>query len=515
VTRRFAGAVVVVALLSACAGDDDDGEAAETVEETTTAAPTTVPEAEPAVVERGTLSDRDCGAEVPATVTVTCSFLEVPEDRADPDGPTVKLAVAVLESTSPAPAPEPIVYLHGGPGGDAAGGIEGWAEDPLLQHNDIVLYDQRGSGLSDPNLECHEVNDSILANFQSIEPFDATLEARREAVRACRDRLVGMGIDLNAYDSEASAADLESLRLALGVEQWNLLGVSYGTRLALTYMRSFPERTRSVLLDSVYPTDVGKVQHFVDGADRALQQLTDGCIADPPCAAAYPDFATAIDRAYAQLNERPFAGDADLGASNGGVIPLEIDGDDAIAGLFTAMYDDELIVLLPSIIEAVAAGDYTIIPAIAQQGIPFATRFADGAALSIDCADNGIVDDTLDALLADPGRHATLIVENANTYCDIWDVEPTSATYNEPVVVDVPALVMAGLYDPVTPPADSEATAARLPNATYVEVDGIGHGVLFSDPCGALLYEAFLADPAAPLDTTCADTHPGPAFSTR
>ena len=504
---RVAAALVAVVLLSACAGDDDDnGETAATEAPSTT---TTLPA--PIVVEAGTLTERDCGVAPELAGAVTCSYLEVPENWSEPDGPTIKLAVARVHSTSPTPVADPIVNLHGGPGGDSVGGIQGWLNDPLLANREIVLYDQRGSGQSEPNLDCPEVNDNIIANFQSIESYEAALDARRAVVAECRDRLVEMGVDLNAYDSEASAADLESLRLALAAEQWNLLGVSYGTRLALTYMRSFPGHTRSVLLDSVYPTDVGGPQKLVDGVDRALQQLADGCLADPACAAAYPDFATGVDRAYEKLNGEPFTGEADLGEDNGGVVPLAVDGYDAIAGLFTAMYDDELIVVLPSVIEAVAAGDYSIIPVIAQQGIPFATQFADGASYSIDCADNAGIADTIDD---DPGRYATLLVENYNTYCDVWDVEPTSPTYNEPVVVDVPALVLAGTYDPVTPPGDSEATAARLPNATFAQVDGIGHGVLFSDPCGLTMYQAFLADPAAPVDTTCAVQHPGPAFST-
>ena len=495
---------------AACSGDDDDdtGPEPEPSEETTTSA---APEPE-VTVEAGTLTDRECGFDPPIAGT-ECSFMEVPENRADPDGKTVKLAVTVLRSNGDDPDPGTVVLLHGGPGGDEADAAPNFAEHTLRTQHDIVLYDQRGSGLSDPNLNCPEVDDAILAAFESIEPFETTVEKRRTALTACRDRLVGEGIDLNQYDSEASAADLESLRLALEEDdQFNLIGGSYGSRLALTYMRSFPDHVRSVLLDSVYPTDVGKATGVMEAADRALTQLTKGCVEDPACSERFPDFDTAIERAFERLNAEPYTGDVDLGEPNG-TISLNINGYDAIAGLFTAMYDTSLIPLLPDIIEDVAAGDYSIIPAIAQQGIPFATQFAEGAAISIECADNaGVETDDLEAALADPGRYEVLLAEGGNTYCDLWDVEPTSPTFNESVSSDIPTLVFAGTYDPVTPPGDSKSAADALP-APYVEIDGVGHGVRSANACAQEIYYAFLAEPDTPPDTACAAEQPGPAWA--
>ena len=115
----------------------------------------------------------------------------------------------------------------------------------------------RGSGLSEPSLNCPEVDKAILARFTKLGSYEEEAAERRAAVKTCRDRLVAEGIDLNQYDSEASATDLDDLRKAMNVDTWNLLGVSYGTRLALATMRSHPQGIRSVLLDSVYPTTVG------------------------------------------------------------------------------------------------------------------------------------------------------------------------------------------------------------------------------------------------------------------
>jgi pimeloyl-ACP methyl ester carboxylesterase len=501
VLRRLILLLVVACAFAACSSDADDSADAPPATTTTTVVPY-----EPKLV------DRDC--EKPDTdFEIECFYLEVPENRALADERTVKLAGVRIHTKSATPAPDPVVYLHGGPGGDAASSIENWLNDPFLDSRDVVLYDQRGAGLSEPSLNCPEVDDAIVDRFTTLASFQDEYENRRTAVETCRARLIGEGIDLNQYDSEVSATDLDDLRKALQVDQWNLLGISYGTRLALTAMRSHPDGIRTVLLDSVYPTPVGGSQHAAQSAQRALDQLATGCSEEPTCAQKYGDVSALLDNVYAQLNDEPFEGEVDLGEENGGEIPLKINGDDALAGLFTAMYDAALIPQLPGIVKAVGDGNYAIIPAIAQQGIPFATQFSDGAALSTDCADSQTLDQAgSDALLADPGRWSVLVTEQSASYCKLWNVEQTSPTYNEPVVSDIPTLVFASKYDPVTPPADSKAAFDALTNATFAEVDGVGHGVVFSNDCALGLYLTLL-DTGQPPDTACAGDQPPPKFA--
>jgi pimeloyl-ACP methyl ester carboxylesterase len=132
---------------------------------------------------------------------------------------------------------------------------------------------------------------------------------------------------------------------------------------------------------------------------------------------------------------------------------------------------------------------------------------------SVDCADSGGLDlEGTEAARRDPGKWAVVVSEQYPTYCDVWDVPFAPASYNEPVRSEIPALVMAGKYDPVTPPGDSMAAAEALPNSTYVEIDGIGHGVIFSNPCGSAIYREFLDSPGEKPDTTCAPGQPPPAF---
>ncbi len=461
---------------------------------------------------RPRLLARPCAYRPALRTRVDCYWLVVPEDRARPAARTVRLAVAVLHSHAAHPRPDPVVYLHGGPGGDAvAGARNGWDTDSRLRERDVILFDQRGSGLSQPSLNCPEIEAAIRARFETAAPFAVEFAARRRAVQRCRDRLLRNSIDLSAYDTDASAADLNDLRVALGIRTWNLLGVSYGTRLALDEMRRYPSGIRSVLLDSVYPPDVGGLAHVVAGGERAVRQLVDGCASEPVCATAYPHLAQLIDRAYSSLTAHPYRGTVNLGAGKGGKIPLAIEGADLIGGVYSALYDERLIPILPSAIAALAHGNDAIIPPLAQQAIPFATSQSEGAYLSVDCADSQHTDSADNQrVLADPGRWSVVLTESSAPYCGLWHV-PSERDFATPVHSDIPTLVLAGRYDPVTPPADSQATARALTHATFVEIDGIGHGVIFSNPCGSAIYRSFLDNPAKP-DTTCATHQPPPAF---
>ncbi|MBO9322039.1 MAG: alpha/beta fold hydrolase, partial [Roseiflexus sp.] len=233
-----------------------------------------------------------CEFPVPAGVSVECGWLTVPENRAKPDnGREVRLHVAIFRSTRPNPPPDPIVYLEGGPGVDALERLplvfDIWFR-PFLANRDFILYDQRGTGYSTPSLACPELTKLSFDMLPMDIRAGESSRLWKEAALKCHARLVAEGIDLKQYNTLTNAADLEDLRLALGYEQWNLLGSSYGTRLALTAMREYPQGIRSVVLDSTRPLQINESQTPAD-AERAFQTLFRGCAADPTCNAAYPD----------------------------------------------------------------------------------------------------------------------------------------------------------------------------------------------------------------------------------
>lgn len=468
----------------------------------TSASTSTTAAGRPAVPERWA-----CPAGTPADAA--CYRIEVPADWSQPDGATISLPVAVLPATGTARQPDAIVVPAGGPGFDGLSDAEYYSTSPLRAARDIVLYDQRGTGRAEPSLECPERDAAWVANLQRDAPFAEERAAIVDGLATCRRRLEAAGIDLGDYDTEASVRDLDQIRAALGYDQWNLLGISYGARLSLAAMRSTPEHLRSVILDSVYDVTGGGLAAQAASAERAFQQLADGCAADPACHAAHPDVAATINTIRDRYNATPIQVDVDV-ERGAGPQHWVITGDDAMAGLFNALYDASLIPLLPSILDGLAAGDTAIVPELIRRGVGFATGAADGMQMSVDCADNAGLGEAADvAAIADPGR-TRLIVTSA--LCSEWPVPPTSPTFNDPVVSPLPTLVLAGTYDPITPPALTQAVAERLPHARFGLWPNRGHGVS-GDPCALQVDAAFLADPTAPVDLGCLASVPAPAFT--
>jgi pimeloyl-ACP methyl ester carboxylesterase len=488
--RRRHGALVLVAVvalaLAACSGGDDDDSAP--------------PSIGPSDFETVDCWWNDEYSTVPEEVTVACGTIDVPSVPGDADSEPITLAVARLHrSGAPADA-EPIVYLHGGPGDSSlASSPDELVVLPTLRERDIILWDQRGAGRSTPSLNCPEKEDAILDAVATIDPAADELARNREAVQACHQRLIDSGIDLDQYNTLASVADLEVLRETFGFERWNLWGVSYGTRLGLAYARAHPEHVRSLVIDSVYPPEVGGVDRARGLTDAALQRLYDACAADPGCAGAYGDLEPLLDQAVADLDRQPeeltrtveVAGELEERS-------FAITGDDVRAGVFVAMYRTDLIPSLPSIIASLARGDRSIIPAFIDNGIPNLVNPSEGDFISVDCADSGrLLGDAGTELGQAAGDDALVALASAQVFCPDWPVEHVPEAFNEQVVVDVPTLVFGGTLDPITPSRDSKAQAEAMPDARYVEVPNGGHSVATFDDCTKQARADFWTDPSS------------------
>ncbi|MBX7071345.1 MAG: alpha/beta hydrolase [Microthrixaceae bacterium] len=216
---------------------------------TSAATTSTVP-----VVEAGTFTRGECPPGVLATPpsTVSCGTLEVPENRNVPDEASVVLPIAIIEPQDGAGLPDPVFYLDGGPGGDGLTLAETLSELPLARKRRVVIVGQRGTPLADPTFDCPEV-EAAQAEALDVGMDETTTAAEQAALGECFDRVTAEDPDLSTYDSATAADDLEAARLALGYGEWNLYGVSYGTRLGLEVLRRHPDAVRSAVLDSVYP----------------------------------------------------------------------------------------------------------------------------------------------------------------------------------------------------------------------------------------------------------------------
>lgn len=463
-----------------------------------------------------------CRFAEPAGREITCGFVAVPEDRSDPGGARVRIAVAIVAAEVGPTADDPIFYLDGGPGGESLTPLEFTFDqvfEPFAQTRDLIFFDQRGIGLSEPSLDCVEDTDLSYDLLDEDLPNTEAIALQQQAVQQCRDRLVEDGIDLSQYNSATNAADVADIRIALGYDEINLLGISYGTRLAQTVMRDHPEGIRSVVLDSVYTPDVDLISSTPSNLDRALEELFTGCADDTECNELYPDLENRLFALVEDLNRSPRIVQA-TDFLNGDDYDVVVDGGGLLGSVFQGLYSEQIIPVLPQLIDEVEAGNdstLTQLVSISLSNVPFLSF---GMHLSVQCAEEiPFVDEASVAAADDPYPEFGDFFEMASNIgppvfdlCRIWDVTPQDPIENEAINSDIPTLVLAGEFDPITPPEWGERVVRGLRNSRYLLAPGLGHGVSLGSDCTALVSLAFIEDPTGSLDSTCVDELRAPAW---
>ncbi|MGY2084226.1 alpha/beta hydrolase [Blastococcus sp. SYSU DS0539] len=506
--RRAAFFLVPLLFVGACTGTDEDDATDGDTSPTATA---------------GSADMGACEFDVPAGVEIECGTLPVPADRDDPDAGEIELAFAVVRSAADSPAEDPVVYLSGGPGQSTLELVPqafGLLYEPLTENRDLVLVDQRGTGLTEPSLACDEYSSWVRESLGSDLPPDELEAQAVQSLDECRQRLVDEGIDFADYDSAASAADLEDLRVALGYDEWNLYGISYGTRLAQAAMRDHPEGIRSVVLDAAYPVDADLYEETPGNAVRAMEALFAACADDPGCAAEYPDLERTFTSLVEELNTSP-APITVVDPTNGQRIEDELDGDSLVGFLFQSLYSTELLAHLPEIITAADDGEFgtigLLLGALSQQ----LELVSIGQQLAVQCQEE-VAFGTRDEVAAAAAEHPLVegFFEGAPTLgpgvfdvCDSWDAGEPGDGANDPVTSEIPALVLAGDLDPITPPRWGEEIAEGLPNSYFVRFPFTGHGALPSHDCAVRIAAHFLDDPGSQPATGCVDDIDPPAFT--
>ncbi|NEZ03929.1 alpha/beta hydrolase [Wenzhouxiangella sp. XN201] len=450
---------------------------------------------------------------------VDCGELVVWENRQDHKEGTLRLAVAILRSTADEPEPDPLVYLSGGPGGRSVHHIPslvgGNFSNRLREKRDLVYYDQRGTGYSDPNF-CEELDQVLYTTrFLGLSPEEA--KARRvDATRECREKMLEKGIDFSAYNSETSARDLDDLRRALGYEQWNLYGISYGTRLALTAMRETPAGIRSVILDSTSPPNARLWVERPAVFARSLERVFTQCAADEACRRAYPDleskFYTWLDRLERDPVELEMQ---DTNRFPGG--RLVVDRALAISGVFQGLYNRRFPSILPLLIQEGGPENEHVWRVLADRLVRPPEQISRGLNLSVNCYEIAPFNppDLLDsARMAYPRLDEIVDEGDRHAECAAWHGERADSSYIEPVRSGLPTLILGGEFDPTTPPEFGRLAAETLPNSTFVEVPAHGHGVIASTTCTRELALRFLEDPDRAQDTSCVSEIPSVSFVT-
>lgn len=436
---------------------------------------------------------------------VQCARLRVPERHARPGGKTISLFVMIVRSDRPAPQPDPVVYLHGGPGGTIESQVRGMTRlelQGLSADRDLVLFDQRGSGASRPALTCpHPRGEAQQVAASRARGLFAPEEAGD--VLACRDALTRQGTDLTAYTSAESAGDVDALRRALGAAQVNLYGVSYGTRLAQEVLRRFPGTVRSAVLDS--PAAAGWNYQADYGAllDRAVGARLQACADDPVCAATYPDIRERYRELLTRLDRAPLSVTY-LSQTDGQSYEVEVRSRDVLRLLFTLMYGGGSPSRIPGLVNTLWNGNTADLGGLLSRT---------GAATSINliryavsCPETRGLPE-LPGVDADAGTRSALslgIGEAIEAVCAAWP-PAGDAALRQPVRSQTPILILTGQLDPVTPPEYAPLLSALLPRSQWVNFRWNGHGQLWQGgECAGRLLRAFWQRPGQPLDAGCA-----------
>ncbi|HLJ67711.1 MAG TPA: alpha/beta hydrolase [Chloroflexota bacterium] len=443
---------------------------------------------------------------------VRCGFLQVPENRQAAPTRTIRLAVAVFKSQAPHPAAAPFIYLAGGPGSPivtsmgssvAAGGIPAY-----VGNRDLVLVDQRGTGLSRPSLMCPEFD--AVGRGATKQPLSQAKAFALEhaAIRKCRARLVRAGIDLNAYNTAENAADIADLWQALGYRQANVYGGSYGARLALQVMRDHPDGVRSVVVDAVADPTFNQYNDEIPNAWRAIELVFKRCAAASGCHAAYPHLEAMFNSTVNRLQAHPITGH-ELIPKWGKIYPVKINGARFAADMMAALYSPSLIPSLPGLIANTFHGNNALLFKVDAAIYGADTGSSEGMYLSMECADDqaGSSPSRIAASAAPIPRSirsdAVASASDALTLCKIWNVRSLPAVNRQLFASAIPTLLLEGSFDPRTPPARAQAAARKLSHGYYFEFPSLGHGVVGQGPCSDEIVSAFLTDPSRRPNANC------------
>ncbi len=431
----------------------------------------------------------------PGFIEAECATYAVPENPAELTGRKIELNLTLIPAKSREPKPDPVVFLAGGPGQGASDAYLSAAAAfaPLRKDRHVLLVDQRGTGKSNP-LPCP------FPDWKSAEPV--TVAVMRRMALACRTELEQRA-DLRFYTTSDYIRDLETVRTAMGVVQFNLAGGSYGTRVALEYLRRHPNAIRSVFIDSVAPPELALAQDHARNLEDALTLMSSRCRADAACGKRYGDPRRTLLELDRQLRRNPVPvryrhpnthewSEAQFTRDTLGVI----------ARLFA--YSPEGLSMLPLLVDQAAKGHPEAMLAQAEIVMQWVEgSLAHGMELSVICAEDE------PWLKPNPGDAGTLMGGELGDYikaqCSVWPRGQVPPDFKMPVVSSSPVLLLSGEFDPVTPPRYAEQVAKTLSNSRNLVARGQGHTPMSEGCMPKLLAEFVNKLNPKELDASCLD----------
>ena len=432
-----------------------------------------------------------------------CAWIPVFEDRDQTSGSTIQLRVVVYPALDNDPRPDPLFFLAGGPGQSAAQASSSVARAfrKVREERDLVFVDQRGTGDSN-GLDCDLDTDDLSLAF-----------SEEHGIKQLKRCLSGYDADLRHYTTPVAMDDLDEVRDKLGYSKINIWGGSYGTRAALAYLRRHGDRVRSVVLDGAVPPGMKIPLSFPEDAQRALELMLDACEREDPCRARFPELRSQLAAVLDRLANRPARLTMDH-PRTGEPVSFSLPRDGVAQTLIAALYAPQAASMLPILIEQAYEGDFAGLLALGFALEPRdEVQLSWGMFFSVVCAEDlPWFDDDERRSSAFGSFMGESTAKRWAQICEFWPHGTVSEGFHDPVRSDVPALVLSGALDPVTPPRWGEKLAEGLTDMRHVIVPGAAHGTSVEGCVPSLIADFVRAGSADDLDVDCVEGIDRPPF---
>jgi pimeloyl-ACP methyl ester carboxylesterase len=503
--------------------------------------PTTPPQQDENLMERSSDGQQlprfeaaeTCPFQLPSNLSAAntqCGYVVVRESRYPRSAKTIKVAVLVVKNLAGIENPVANIYLTGGPGGTVQGtilGLQGQNLKTFAGQNDLIIFDQRGVGNSQPRLECPSTQ-SAQARLQAALSFSAKPKSSDPVLDEivnqgvaenlqCRDALLAKGYKLSAFNTRESAGDVNDIRKALSYKKLNVWGASYGTYLAQIVMRDYRRVVRAVNLEAIIDPRQDWSARAPLAFDRSRIEIFKACAADAACNSAYPNLAQTFDELIVELNTtQP---EIQIPTSATEFVTARVNGDLFFRVLNQLLYSPSFLPFTPIYISATKAGNYRPFANILSQlflggdgtnsnGMYLSVVCSDTAQFSNEFQINRILDRVTPAYRRLLGINPLAIEKT----CRSWGV-PADIFARFPVISNIPTLLQVGFFDPITPPSYAEAVDSVLFNKNFVFYPAGAHGASAypsAEPgdqgeCAQGILAAFFENPESDINTTCAE----------
>lgn len=426
----------------------------------------------------------DCIYRADSAYKTDCGYLVVPENRHIPHGRVIKLPFIYVKTNNSAKSPDPVLYTGGGPGVSSLHPVTSITRRSLLRDRDYIAFEQRGTHFALPNLECEGLGQAVQKAYLAHRPID---DAVLEAVRQCREKLVRKGIDLSAYNTDESAADIEDLRRLLRIDSLNLMGISYSGGLMMAVLQKYPQHIRSLVLDSPLPEFVNIDEQELANFNEALSAALDG--ADSSLTERFHSY-------FGSLFGKVFTISYQM--KDGSMVTLDYGRNEMLSVIHDKLEDYDGIKELPQIISDMTSGKQEAYIESYFDGLFSGDGTVSGMRLSVYCSDKLAFEDP--AIIQQQGIimpwlagfHVNDVYE---TQCDSWAVKPIDARTKKPFYSNVPVLLGAGGLDDACRPLYNDVIHHYFPNSQRLLFSKRLHGPLLNSFEGDAYIGAFLDKP--------------------